>query len=277
MTSVPLQPMGVGQVLDTSFRLFRRHWPVFVGIMAGLTVPSALLQVLDVYLNGPANLETRLPNLLPGLLTMLIALIVGPAATLATIRAAEKALASGEMGIRLAYAGVWRLWFPVVVTGFLYSLAVAFGMILLVLPAFLFMVWFSLTFQVLALEGRGYFGALGRSRQLVRGHFWRTLGVIFLSDLIASFLVFAVVMPLAGVSGVLQVEAPQWAPVAYAAAVAVEGIGTALLAPYPLIAMTVLYHDLRARKEGLDLERVAGILSGGPSRPIAPGAPASMQ
>ena len=39
-----LRPMGVGDLLDTAFRLYRRHFLLFVGIVSVIYVPLTLVR-----------------------------------------------------------------------------------------------------------------------------------------------------------------------------------------------------------------------------------------
>ena len=41
-----LRPMGVGDLLDIAFRLYRRHFLLFVGIVAVIYVPLTLVQTI---------------------------------------------------------------------------------------------------------------------------------------------------------------------------------------------------------------------------------------
>lgn len=52
------------------------------------------------------------------------------------------------------------------------------GLLLLIVPGLLFFTWFSLTAPVITLEGKGVRAALRRSRDLVRGSFWRVAGIL---------------------------------------------------------------------------------------------------
>ena len=45
MKSTPrLRPMSIGDMLDAAFRLYRQHFLTFIGIVALLQVPMAMLQ-----------------------------------------------------------------------------------------------------------------------------------------------------------------------------------------------------------------------------------------
>ncbi|MCB0875708.1 MAG: hypothetical protein R2718_08815 [Solirubrobacterales bacterium] len=58
-------------------------------------------------------------------------------------------------------------------------LVIAAGFLALVVPGFVFVVWFALIAPVVEIEGRNVRDSFRRSRQMVRPHFWRVAGVIF--------------------------------------------------------------------------------------------------
>lgn len=86
----------------------------------------------------------------------------------------------GEL-LRQSWSGkVWQLLLLQLLT----SLIVGFGILLLIIPGIIFGVWFAFAMYVLILENRGVTEALGRSKELVRGHFWTVLGYNLLFGII---------------------------------------------------------------------------------------------
>ncbi|HEU5102259.1 MAG TPA: hypothetical protein VFU22_24720, partial [Roseiflexaceae bacterium] len=63
-----LRPMSIGDMLDAAFRLYRQHFLTFVGIVALLQVPMAMLQFLAQmpYLQAVQRFTTRPPAIVPG-------------------------------------------------------------------------------------------------------------------------------------------------------------------------------------------------------------------
>jgi len=77
----------------------------------------------------------------------------------------------GKIARELPY---WRL----IVIDLLFSIGLLVALLLLVVPAFVFLVYFSLTAPVAEIEDRGVRAAFRRSAQLVRGRFWTVLAVV---------------------------------------------------------------------------------------------------
>ena len=90
---------------------------------------------------------------------------------------------------------------------------------------------------------------------LVRGSFWRVLGIRVLALLVASVVSFAVSMPFSLPGELLGVRADSaGAALAAAVLVAVGGaIGQIITAPFSAGVVVLLYTDRRIRAEAFDL------------------------
>jgi hypothetical protein len=111
--------------------------------------------------------------------------------------------------------------------------------------------------QAIVLEGKNALAALGRSWQLVRGSFWRVLGIYLLLTLLVivltavpggilnNVIVFIFNDPIADF--VIQQALSQL----------VNYLTQILILPISLLAFTLLYYDIRVRKEGYDMELMA--------------------
>ena len=123
----------------------------------------------------------------------------------------------------------------IVGTALLVGVGVLAGFFLLIVPGLVLLVWFSLANQVVVVEGKAYFEALRRSMEVVRGSWWRVLYVLLVLVLINLAVLMA--------CGVLFGEA----------AGAIGQIFGILFVPLWSIALTLLYFDLRAEKEGFSV------------------------
>lgn len=139
-------------------------------------------------------------------------------------------------------------------------LAFALGVTFLAILAFLY-VRFLFTSQTVMAEGKGPIEALGRSWNLTKGSFWRTFG-IFLVVAILTFLVQLV--PSSILTAVLLVPLARGAEPDLVQQQLLSTVVTALTSvlttPFQLVAFTLMYFDLRIRKEGFDLEQQARAL-----------------
>jgi len=110
---------------------------------------------------------------------------------------------------------------------------------------------FSFIAEAVVLEDRGALAALGRSRELARGHLGR-ITLVYLLGLAATLLLGRV---FSLVSGVV-------APGSAFVATLGDMLATVLGLPFAWTSFVVLYVDIRVRKEGLDLERRADRILG---------------
>ncbi|MFF6780374.1 glycerophosphoryl diester phosphodiesterase membrane domain-containing protein [Streptomyces sp. NPDC012510] len=142
------------------------------------------------------------------------------------------------------------------------------------LGAFVLTVWlmirFSLASPALMLEKQGVRKSLNRSGKLVRGSWWRVLGIQLLAAIIAYVVASIVVIPFTvlgaaldgdGLSGFLASggTALGWTYLVISGVGAV--IGSTLTFPISAGVTVLLYIDQRIRREALDLElaRAAGV------------------
>lgn len=115
--------------------------------------------------------------------------------------------------------------------------------------------------QIVAIERRGAADALSRSWRLVSGRLWPTVGVVGLLVLLVGALGGVV-------QGPLWVVAAYWAPrhggpESAAALIAIIGVASLLVTPVLAIGATLLYYDLRVRREGFDVDMMAASMGSG--------------
>jgi hypothetical protein len=58
------------------------------------------------------------------------------------------------------------------------TLGTAIGLVLLVIPGLIFMAFFSISPALVKFEHHGVWGSMRRSRELVRGNFWRVMAIV---------------------------------------------------------------------------------------------------
>ena len=101
--------------------------------------------------------------------------------------------------------------------------------------------------QICVIERRGPFQSLRRSRHLIRGMFWRTVGLAAAMLALVYLMLFA-----AGVAwGVVSLVMPLGANLALYEDMVVRVL-TIFATPALLISFVLLYYDLRVRKENYD-------------------------
>ncbi|HYP54803.1 MAG TPA: YciC family protein [Solirubrobacterales bacterium] len=120
-----------------------------------------------------------------------------------------------------------------VVFTILYTIGVAVGFILLVVPGLILLTIWSLGPPAIVVERVGAIEAFGRSRGLVKGVGWSVFLVLFVTFVIATAVAIAV--------GAVGFAIADGAGVAYLASV----IASALTAPLASLAVAIMYFELR--------------------------------
>jgi len=126
----------------------------------------------------------------------------------------------------------------------------------------------ALSGAALVLERASVTTALGRSRRLVKGNWWRVLGVLILTSLIVGAITVIVSIPFsvlgAGGTVIFSGTGSTGTSLSFFA-LAVGAIGGIIAGtisyPFAAAVSVLLYIDQRMRREGLDIElaRAAGV------------------
>ena len=127
--------------------------------------------------------------------------------------------------------------FPLILAGFVFAITVAFGVILLIVGAFVFLTWFCLYAPAIVVERQGVFASMTRSRDLVRGNGWRVFGVLVVTAIIVG-LIGAVIQRIA-----------LGADDGFAGVAIGNLISNLITAPIFAIAVTTLFFTLRDGKQ----------------------------
>jgi len=239
MKTVTLRPLSIGEILDGSFTLFRRHFLIIF--------PSILIVLLP-----RIPLSLLVPPVVLGYTDL-------PLFVLATVVAVWQ-MSEAALGRRPTLPGGMkkgiRMFFPALLAMILYGLIIALGMIALFIPGILLSIRYFAFLQALVLEGeKRYFR---RSAALARGSWGKIFVVGLLSGLI-TFIPGAAVQ--IGTGYIFRVIQAYPRPLAPDLLTVVLGIGVqALTLPFTHGVMVLLYYDQRVRKEGLDVELAASAL-----------------
>ncbi len=256
--AVHLRPMGLLEIVDQTFRLYRSNFWLFLGIAAVVNIPLSVL--------------TAIPIL------QLLAVLLAPAANLLVSAALTKGISDTYLGDRTTigscYGYIGRRFLPLVGTIIVMYLFVLSGILVFLVGMIIFAFWVVFVTQVFVIEDKRYFSAIWRSRFLVGKGVWAEVIVLLI---IVGFLVLVIQGAVGLVLGApmfFVTQEPE-AGVAFFHFV-LNGIVQSLVGPIALAAFVLLYYDSRIRKEGFDLEILAreiGKELPPPAEPAGPTAP----
>ena len=263
--STTLNQRNIGDIIGDTFRIYGRNFwkllaitAIVIGVL-GVIWTTAGLGLLSLFMTG-WPIGTLTGWVIAGVIVLWVASIVGSILIQgALVHAVSEQYLRQRISIRQAYRFAWRRLGAMIGAGVLAFLAIGgiyavpaavlvfvpdlrwvgwiLGAVCVCAGIYLTIRWIFLLPAAL-LEGLGPIAALSRSYSLVKNNWWRVLGITLVVGLIAGGIsIILGLIPLVG-----------WI------------IGSILLTPIYIIANTLLYYDLRVRKEEYSLEALASEL-----------------
>jgi uncharacterized membrane protein len=277
--AVDLRPLSVGEVLDVAIKIYWRHASTLL-FLVFLVVAPAQFFVSLIYVSAIPDYdrsifeqpsapieEFEVREFWIAVAAFLVGVLVGFLATTIATAACFKAVADAYLGesprwrtslgfaVRRLHSIVWVTLLGAVLT--------LLGFVLLVVPGIWLWAAFAVAVPALLTEGVKGRRALGRSRRLVRGRWWPVFGILILGYLLTGIVIGVI-------TGLLETTLLTDVAKSAAAVVALDAvantIATTLTTPFVAALVTVIYFDLRVRKEGFDLQLLAERI-GLPPRP----------
>ena len=265
--SPQLRPLSVGEVLDASFKIVRQSFGVLAGCVFVVALPLNIVNTLitastsDNAFNLDSNpsagtssdFSSGTTEFAGFLLTTTLSIVLMTIATAACFRAVS-GVYLGEaptVGGSLAFAATRLL--PVIGLSLLYFLGLIPAFIALVIPFIWLSVAWSVSFPALLSEGIGPVAALARSFRLVRRRWWPTFGALAVMYLLVG-VISGILGALLGATLIAAVDSEAVAAVFFTI---INTLASLITLPLLAAVVTVLYFDLRVRKEGFDLQLLA--------------------
>ena len=272
MTAPALRPLGIGEILDVSLKIAWRNLGTLVRIVLVVVLPAqALIAIVDISAipdyrpgsdllpsgrGGTIEADELWTSLAASLASLVIGFLASQFATGACFRAVAETYLGQSTGWRSSLRFAARKFHSILWIVLLGGFVTVLGIIFCVIPGIYLAVSFAVAMPVLMSEGQRGRKALGRSRALVRGRWWKTAIVLVVAGLLGTILAGIVTGAVSAVSAVSGDD-----PVAIFFIAAIAGTAGALIStPFSAAYHTVLYFDLRVRKEAFDLQLLASRL-----------------
>jgi hypothetical protein len=268
--------MPLGELLDETFKLYRRHFSVIAGvalavILPGLIVtlvsgsyranPFTYLQQIAQNANDPAALQAiqnsqQQFNASPlYLLSFPITLLLLPFSVGAVYYAATAFAAGSVETIGSVLMGTLRRYFGLFGVLLIALLVALTAVLIITIPVVIWIeVRWAVAFPALLAERVGPTRALGRSWALAKGNWWRTLGILIVVSILVSIIQAAIGATLGGIAALMPGLTTDFRA---GLVTVVTALVSAIVGAITPIAVTMLYLDLRVRKEGVDLDQLA--------------------
>ena len=235
-----LEPRNLSAILDEAFRIYSKNFLRFITIAAIVQVPVTVINLAS-YLNIPGL------NILSSILGLIVSIVFYPIMQGSLIYAISEQNFRQPAGYDTAYRFAWARKGSLILATLIASIAFSLMFITIIgIPlAIFFGVRWSLILQVATLENVGPTEAISRSTNLVKGDWWRVLVYIIIMIIISISIsigagIFMGLLPLPVVLSTFI-----WAMI------------NILIFPITTAIMTLIYWDLRVRKEGYNLEKLS--------------------
>jgi hypothetical protein len=300
MADVDLRPMSLGEVLDRTFNLYKNHFWLFTGITA---LPFFLLLLVEVGMAGAGfggikAAASQAPQLSPGFLASAVGggllvfavyvLMIG-AAHAATVFAVSDLYLARPASIRGSFARVGWKFLRVVLVFFLIGLVVGgaflmvvvfgaaikspafmlLGILVMIFPAIILFCRTSVAVPAAMLEDSGAVRSLERSMHLTKGHVMQIFVIFLLVVTMTYVAVLLFQMPVLVLMMAASVahKSPSFALQVLQHFAAF--VSQVLVGPIGGIAFSLMYYNLRVRKEAFDIQHLMASLGTNPA-PSAP-------
>jgi hypothetical protein len=282
MATLELRPLSLGELLDRTFFLYRRHFFLFIGISA---IPYSLLLIVNLgnilfsrrrafpqfppimtHLQPSALLSTAIgAAALAGIVGILV-FVTSFGATVFAVSEIYLGRPASIMGSLRRAGGKLLTMFGVII---LVGLIFIGGLILFIFPAIYFMCRCSVAFAAAVLERIGSAEAVRRSFQLTKQFAGRAFMIYLLTVALAFALVGTLQFPF-GILIVIYSRQPSVMTILLLLMQVGSFLGSVLAAPISTISFTLFYYDLRVRKEAFDLQMMMQAIGSDPAQtPIA--------
>jgi hypothetical protein len=230
-------PFRVGVVLSKTFNLLFGQFGKFVLLTLVPMIP--LLALAFIALGRP----TVTPGI--GALGAITAILTGFLSIVAqatTLYGAFQAMRGQPFTIgRSLQIGLGRA-VPVIGVAVLVGFAVVLAGLLLLVPGLIVWCMYYVAVPVCVIERPGVMASTSRSATLTKGYRWSIFGLLLLVSVIALVVSLVLTRLGGGIVGVLLHFGWQIVSTAFGA-----------------VLVTVVYHDLRVAKEGIDIESLANV------------------
>ncbi|HEX4654560.1 MAG TPA: hypothetical protein VH274_02335 [Mycobacteriales bacterium] len=288
---VPLRPLGVGEILDGAFAAIRRYPKPTLGFAACVMLVVTSVQVVTEWyllrgIEPPAaggTLSDATDYLSRVGTVSVVSVVISALATLLLTGIVIAVIGDAVLGRRVSAADAWQrlrpvfarliglsfltflIWLAAAVPGIVIAIAgavagsvglVTIGVILAIIGVVYVWPMFSLAPAALVLERQPVTRALRRSRELVRGNWWRVFLILLLAALIALIVNGIISLPFGLAGGGITSIGGRTTEVHFVQLL-ISGIGGLLAStvarPFSAGVAALLYIDRRMRAEALDL------------------------
>jgi uncharacterized membrane protein len=238
---------NLSELVSDALGVMRRHPGPLLAVSVAIVVPVQLIvsgigleRLTSEYRSDVSQAEQAIPTVLS---FFVIAPLVA-AAMIHMLRAISRDERPGAWaGLQDALDDFAPLFLAVLMT----AVGIAVGLAALIIPGIYLLIRWFFVVQCVVIEDRRGFDSLARSGQLVRGSWLRVFVIVVVTQALAAIPALLISVPL---------EAAADSADRDVIALAGEMAASIVTAPFVAIVATLLFYDLRVRRDALLEERV---------------------
>lgn len=246
MSYQPLRPMTVGEIMSSALRAYTSRFGTLIRLTALFILP---VEVVYAIASRPSSSGSGVASVL----SLMLLVLTGQLASAACLKAVSDSFLGHPASWRSSFEFVSKRIGTVIAVGVLDVVIVGVGFLVFVVPGLYLDVALLVATPALLIEDLSPIQALRRSRELVRGMWFRCFGVYLLAAVfvgIVALIPTIVFLHASGSAGQVTASHPLADQIA-------QGIASILTTPFMASVVVLLYYDLRIRKDGFSLDDLA--------------------
>lgn len=264
--------MSVRDILEKSFYLYKANFVKLIEIVLLIKAPYLILTFIisrlitffsfEVSSESFPSLSPSTENIVMRISELVFTAFLSPILIAIVTIYISCLFLDKNLKIKDTYSKIMNRFLPLLGTVFLTGTVISSGFILgfiflglnpqltafifLIAPilAFILWVWYSLVPQVVIIEGDGGIGAMKRSKYLISGFFRKAFILVVITFLASSLISWLASFT---VNKILKYDSSLFGD-------NLSNIILIIIEPFRMAVITLLYFDLRVRKEGFDIE-----------------------
>ncbi len=241
------------ELLKTAWTTYKQKFWIFIGYTGWLLVPIAAFLLL-------INLDNKYSAI--GYVILTIAYIVISTIIVTILfRLSNASLLNTPVDDKALQDNLVQTAKNMLLTSLLVALAVFGGLLLLIIPGLVFIVWFGFAQIISVLEDKKPLAALTRSKELVTNRFWPIAWRLISGPVVIGVIygiIFSIIVALIAIGTGMDLEILLEAEQPPAWVILIDTLGDVLMIPLLVLYLTALYHDLVAKKDKV-LDKAAEI------------------
>lgn len=250
MYRVPSAPQRIGSVLDSGFSLFGASLKgAFLFAVVPALAYAPVVRLARGAAASPDEGTTFWPMLAAGTLVALVLYVILGGALIAHIHAVS--IGTRPPLAQSLAAGRNRAW-SFLGTGLLVAIIVSLGFVLVV-PGIYLLVMLLFSVVAAVVEHKGPIASLGFSRDLVRGHWWRTALLVCVIGFVMLVLYVLITVVVGIATAIRDPAALAEGRLPWYVDFVVSPLMAGVLGPLFYSLLIAAYNDLKLRREGADL------------------------